>query len=129
MGVLTQPFEGSQECIAVYCRELQARRDLFYDGIRQHAGGVFSGAPPRGAFYAFLKIDPAWRPENPSESGSVSWAMAEFLISRGRIGCVPGIDFGQNGEGYVRFCFARDRAELTGALESMQNVFAGIHGR
>jgi aspartate/methionine/tyrosine aminotransferase len=121
-------LEGSQECIAAYCRELQARRDLFYDGIRQHAGGVFSGAPPRGAFYAFLKIDPRWRPEKPSESGSVSWAMAEFLISRGRIGCVPGIDFGQNGEGYVRFCFARDRAELNGALESMQNVFAGIAG-
>ena len=24
------------------------------------AGGVFSGTPPAGAFYAFLKIDPAW---------------------------------------------------------------------
>ena len=45
--------------------------------------------------------------------------MAEFLISRGRIGCVPGVDFGGNGEGYLRFCFARDRAELTGALDSM----------
>ena len=54
--------------------------------------------------------------------------MAEFLISRGRVGCVPGIDFGETGEGYVRFCFARDRDELTGALESMQNVFAGIGG-
>ena len=25
------------------------------------AGGVFTGQPPAGAFYAFLKIDPAWR--------------------------------------------------------------------
>ena len=37
----------------------------------------------------------------------------------GRIGCVPGVDFGANGEGYLRFCFARGREELTGALESM----------
>lgn len=122
-------FEGSQESVAEYCRELQARRDLFFAGIREHAAGVFSGAPPKGAFYAFLKINPDWRPERMPESGSISWAMAEFLIARARIGCVPGIDFGQNGEGYVRFCFARDRAELTGALESMRDVFAEIARR
>jgi aspartate/methionine/tyrosine aminotransferase len=49
--------------------------------------------------------------------------MAEFLISKGRIGCVPGVDFGANGEGYLRFCFARDRRELTGAIESMRELF------
>lgn len=52
--------------------------------------------------------------------------MTEFLIARGRIGCVPGVDFGANGEGYIRFCFARDRAELTGALDSMRTLFAGM---
>ena len=122
-------FEGTQESVAEYSRELQARRDLFYSGIQEHAGGIFSGAPPKGAFYAFLKIDPGWRPDQMPESGSVSWAMAEFLIARGRIGCVPGIDFGLNGEGYVRFCFARDRAELLGALESMHGVFAETASR
>ncbi len=116
-------FEGSQDSVAQFRRELQMRRDLFYAGIQEHASGVFSGVPPRGAFYAFLKIDPAWRPTEMPPSGSVSWAMAEYLISRGRIGCVPGIDFGPNGEGYIRFCFARDRAELAGALESMRALF------
>jgi aspartate/methionine/tyrosine aminotransferase len=50
--------------------------------------------------------------------------MAEFLIKRGRIGCVPGVDFGSVGEGYVRFCFARERAELAGALDSMRALLA-----
>ena len=50
--------------------------------------------------------------------------MAEHLISRGRIGCVPGADFGANGEGFIRFCFARDRRELAGAIESMASLFA-----
>ena len=117
-------LEGPQDNIERFRVELQARRDLFYDGIRQRAAGVLSGAPPRGAFYAFLKIDPSWkRPSGAAES--VSWAMAEHLIARGRIGCVPGVDFGTRGEGYVRFCFARDRAELTGALESMGALFGG----
>ena len=114
-------LEGPQDCVAGFRDELSARRDLFYDGIRTHAAEWLSGTPPRGAFYAFLRINPAWPHE---ASGSLSWAMAEHLISRARIGCVPGADFGAHGEGYIRFCFARDRRELTGALESMGSAFA-----
>ena len=114
-------LEGPQDNIEQFRSELQARRDLFYDGITRHAAGVFSGAPPRGAFYAFLRIDPGWKPASPADS--LSWAMAEHLIARGRIGCVPGVDFGAQGEGYVRFCFARDRSELTGALQAMAGLF------
>ena len=117
-------LEGPQDCIDAFRRELETRRDLFYAGISEAAGEVFSGQPPAGAFYAFLKINPEWKPPVDSTHASVSWAMTEFLISKGRIGCVPGVDFGNVGEGYVRFCFARDRKELGGALESMRGVFA-----
>jgi aspartate aminotransferase len=119
-------LEGSQDCIAGFRAELEARRNLFYDGIRVHAAGALSGNPPAGAFYAFLRIDPAVRP-SASTHQSLSWAMAELLIERGRIGCVPGADFGQAGEGYIRFCFARDRRELTGALEAMGALFVRAH--
>jgi aspartate aminotransferase len=115
-------LEGSQDNIEAFRTELRARRDLFYRGIREFAGDVFSGQPPAGAFYAFLRIDPGWA-KAAVPSGSISWAMAEYLIKRGRIGCVPGVDFGAQGEGYVRFCFARDRTELTGALQSMKALF------
>lgn len=117
-------LEGSQQCIADYREELRARRDLFYAGIRQAAGEIFSGEPPHGAFYAFLRIHPSWQPPPGITATSRSWAMTEFLIANGRIGCVPGVDFGANGEGYLRFCFARDREELTGALDSMKGLFA-----
>ena len=40
----------------------------------------------------------------------------------------PGADFGANGEGYIRFCFARDRRELTGALESLSRLVSGLEG-
>jgi aspartate aminotransferase len=118
VGALT----GSQEVIAEFQRELAARRDLFYKGIRQAAHGVLTGEPPTGAFYAFMRIDPGWRSPLPDASPSLSWAITEFLIKRGRIGCVPGVDFGPHGEGYVRFCFARERQELEGALESMEQI-------
>jgi aminotransferase len=117
-------LEGSQQCIEAFRTELQARRDLFYAGIRQHAADVFSGDLPKGAFYAFLRIAASWQPRSTRGGPSVSWSLAQELIERGRIGCVPGADFGVNGEGYVRFCFARDRRELSGALESMRSLFA-----
>ena len=135
-------LKGSQAVIEQFRVELEARRKLFYDGIATAAPGVLGGRPPRGAFYAFLKIEEGAssgvrpsassgrgepvEPRSP-ESGveaSRSWAMSELLIKEGRIGCVPGVDFGMCGEGYVRFCFARERAELEGALASMRAVFA-----
>jgi aspartate aminotransferase len=122
-------LEGPQDCIETFRTELRERRDLFYNGIKSVAGGVLSGQPPAGAFYAFLRIDASWQDGEPSTGSgqatpeSLSWRMVEYLIKNGRIGCVPGVDFGPNGEGYVRFCFARDRQELTGALESMKELF------
>jgi aspartate aminotransferase len=122
-------FEGPQDCIEDFRTELRARRDLFYAGLGDLDGEILSGTPPAGAFYAFLKIDPAWNDRSaPAGRGagrtpSLSWQMVEYLIKHGRIGCVPGVDFGANGEGYVRFCFARDRSELTGALASMKQLF------
>ncbi|HMB80247.1 MAG TPA: pyridoxal phosphate-dependent aminotransferase [Vicinamibacterales bacterium] len=115
-------LEGPQDCIETFRTELRERRDLFYRGITDVAGDVLSGQPPAGAFYAFLRINPAWA-EGVQSTKSLSWRIVEYLIKNGRIGCVPGVDFGPNGEGYVRFCFARDRKELTGALQSMKQLF------
>lgn len=133
-------LEGSQDVVEQYRVELQARRDLFYAGV-ETLGGFLSGRPPSGAFYAFLQFDPDWkaRRATPSstrtasghvsattlENGEVSpsWELTEYLISAGRIGCIPGADFGPLGEGYLRFCFARERPELEGAIESLRRLF------
>jgi aspartate/methionine/tyrosine aminotransferase len=133
-------LEGSQDVVRLYQEELQARRDLFYEGL-ERLGRVFSGRPPDGAFYAFVRFDPDWRrratqplpasprsaeptpSQAPGTASSESWAITEYLIGRGRIGCIPGSDFGPAGEGYLRFCFAREREELQGALRSMEGLF------
>jgi len=128
-------LEGSPEVVEAYRAELRARRDLFYAGV-DSLDGVLAGRPPAGAFYAFLKFDPAWKSRrtkaDAASSGaektvsgdpSPSWELTEYLISQGRVGCVPGADFGPGGEGYLRFCFARERSELQGAIESLRTLF------
>ncbi|HZL92538.1 MAG TPA: pyridoxal phosphate-dependent aminotransferase [Vicinamibacterales bacterium] len=133
-------MEGSQQCIDDFRTELLIRRDLFYKGLAEAAPGVFSGTPPDGAFYAFVKINPEFaknagitggsRAEAPAEAGdSLSWAMAEYLIKNARIGCVPGVDFGAGCEGYLRFCTCRSREELTGALASMKETLSRVPAR
>jgi aspartate aminotransferase len=115
-------LEGSQACIDAFRTELRARRDLFYEGLAG-LGDVFTGKPPDGAFYAFVHLNPGWPiPEGGADQPSPSWRMTEFLIKHARVGCVPGVDFGAQGEGYIRFCFARDRRELTGALDAMRSA-------
>jgi aspartate aminotransferase len=131
-------MEGSQQCIEDFRVELKHRRDMFYKGLAEAAPGVFSGKPPDGAFYAFVRINADWAKSagitGASRAGadakaedSLSWAMAEFLIKHGRIGCVPGVDFGPNSEGYIRFCTCRSREELTGALASMKEALGRVH--
>jgi aspartate aminotransferase len=133
-------LQGPREVVDGFRAELRARRDLFFEGI-ERLGGIFAGSRPAGAFYAFLRFDPEWRRRalrlapaatprsgqagggRGAEGGSESWALTEYLISCGRIGCVPGVDFGPGGEGYIRFCYARDRAELLGALDAMAGLF------
>lgn len=117
-------LEGSQHYVAEFREELHARRDLFYAGLAEAAPGVFSGDPPDGAFYAFVRINPEWARDAGIAGSSLSWAMAEHLIKAGRIGCVPGVDFGPSAEGYLRMCFGRSRPELQGALASMKDILS-----
>ena len=117
-------LEGPQDVVCKFRDELQARRDFFYQGLANAAPGILSGTPPDGAFYAFVKINRDWVRDKGLPGPSVSWAMAEHLIKEGRIGCVPGVDFGPSAEGFLRFAFSRDRKELEGALASMKAVFA-----
>jgi aspartate/methionine/tyrosine aminotransferase len=115
-------LQGPQDVIEDFRKELAVRRDMFYSKLPKASKGLLSGEPPAGAFYGFVKIDPSWKSPLPGAHESQSWAMTEYLIKRGRIGCVPGVDFGSRGEGHLRFCFARDRKEIEGALESMEAI-------
>ncbi len=102
--------------------ELRARRDYVYARLKR-MGGLFVGEPPKGAFYAFPRIADGWEPRDRTPpGGSRSWAMAEHLITGANVGCIPGAEFGACGEPYVRLCFARDQAELEGALDAMETL-------
>lgn len=109
---------GPQEPVKEFQAEYQSRRDLFYEGLKDIP--VFVGQPPKGAFYAFVKIADDWRAPDGRRD---SWAMTEYLL-QAKVGSSPGVIFGPAGEGYLRFSTACSREDLTGALEAMRALFA-----
>lgn len=109
---------GPQDCIEEFRREYQYRRDLFYTGLPDIP--VFTGSPPKGAFYAFLRVADGW--QDP-EGRPGSWPMTEYLL-KAKVGSSPGVIFGPSGENHLRFSTACKREDLTGALEAMRQLFS-----
>lgn len=58
--------------------------------------------PPPGAMYAFFRVDGL----------SDSLAFCKRLVKDAHLGLAPGIAFGPEGEGYVRWCFASSHERL-----------------
>ncbi len=70
--------------------------------------------PPRAAFYAFFQV----------EGVTNSLAFAQDLFRQTKVGIAPGRAFGDEGEGWLRLCFAQDPATLATAAERLGNFIA-----
>jgi aspartate aminotransferase len=84
------------------------RRDLLLAGLNE-LGLVC--ANPAGAFYAF--------PDASRISGDSRQA-AEILLDRAQVATVPGIVFGEHGEGHLRFSFSTSIETIAAGLDSLR---------
>ncbi len=89
----------------------QTRRDLIVEGLNKING--ISCIKPEGAFYAFVNI---------KRLGISSEQFSLRLLNEGHVASCPGIYFGKNGEGFVRFCFANTLENIEIALSRI-NTF------
>ena len=93
-------------------KEYQSRRDLLIDGLNSIKG--IKCAKSEGTFYAFANIKSI---TNDSETFS------NKLLSEDFIATCPGIYFGENGQGFVRFCFANSKSNINEAIARMIKKF------
>ena len=80
-------------------QRLRDCRDLLLHRLQQLPGVTV--AVPNGGLYAFLKI----------EGQEDSLALAKRLVAEQGLGLAPGIAFGPEGEGWLRWCFASREPE------------------
>jgi aspartate aminotransferase len=97
--------EDFYETIRAAYRE---RRDLLLSGLNEL--GLTCEAPA-GAFYAFPDV---------SRINRDSRAAADALLERAQVATVPGVVFGEHGEGRLRFSFSTSPEIISAGLDSMR---------
>ena len=70
---------------------------------------------PTGAFYVFA---------NARHISNDSYQLAFDILEKAHVGVSPGIDFGQNGEGYLRFSYANSLENIEEGMERLQKYLA-----
>ena len=86
----------------------QERRDLLLAGLNELG---FICEKPAGAFYAFPDV---------TRVSADSREAAEILLERAQVATVPGVVFGEHGEGHLRFSFSTKIETIEAGLDSLR---------
>jgi aspartate/methionine/tyrosine aminotransferase len=98
----------ADEFVPKLCERMKACRDTLVPQLMALPGVQL--ASPRGGMYAFFRI----------EGHDDSLALAKRLVTEAGLGLAPGAAFGDEAEGWLRWCFAsRDPARLTQGVERL----------
>lgn len=84
------------------------RRDLLWEGLNQLG---LTCEKPAGAFYAFPDVSRVSRDSREA---------AEILLERAQVATVPGVVFGEHGEGHLRFSFSTSIETIQAGLDSLR---------
>jgi len=87
-------------------------RDRLVEALRQLPGVHI--ASPAGSMYAFFRIDGC----------DDTMAFCRRLVSEAKLGLAPGIAFGPEGEGFIRWCFAASEAKLDEGVARLRRFLA-----
>ncbi|CCK81769.1 pyridoxal phosphate-dependent aminotransferase [Desulfobacula toluolica] len=97
-------------------REIYNKRRLYVIGrLKQMGFGIT--IEPTGAFYVFV---------NAKHISNDSYALAFDILEKAHVGVTPGIDFGANGEGYLRFSYANSMENLKLGLDRLEGYLKGL---
>jgi aminotransferase len=104
-----EALNGPQKAVTRMVREYDRRRKMVYNRLRGMPN--FFVNEPKGAFYAFPNI---------KEFGMKSLTFAERLLKEAKVAVVPGTEFGDEGEGYIRLSYATKYELIEKGLDRME---------
>jgi len=105
---------GPQESLEIMVREFDRRRKLMYEGLKEM--GIPCYKSP-ATFYLFPNI---------SQFGMDSWDFANLLLKKYGVATVPGVEFGQNGEGHIRISYATSYKNCEEGLIRIQKAVKNL---
>ncbi|TVM33022.1 pyridoxal phosphate-dependent aminotransferase [Oceanidesulfovibrio marinus] len=105
IAALTQCEEDVEQMKAIY----DERRQYMVARLRDIGLGI--AVEPFGAFYVFA---------NAKKFGGDSYALAFDILEHAHVGVTPGTDFGQGGEGFIRFSYANSLENIERGLDRVE---------
>jgi alanine-synthesizing transaminase len=116
-------LNGPQECVGEIAELYRSRRDALVDGLNRAGWPV---EKPRATMFVWAPI-----PEPLREMGSLEFA--KFLLAEAKVAVSPGIGFGADGDGFVRFALIenehRTRQAVRGIRHALRIATAGARPR
>jgi alanine-synthesizing transaminase len=106
-------LRGPQDVVRENVDEYRERRDTLIDGLGQPGEGAWKIEKPLGTMFVWAQI-----PEALRSLGSMEFS--KRLIREARVAVSPGLGFGQNGEGYVRFALVENRHRIRQAVRGIR---------
>jgi aspartate/methionine/tyrosine aminotransferase len=88
------------------------RRRFIIRRLREIGLGIT--VEPTGAFYVFA---------NAKRYSTDSYKLAFDILEKAHVGVAPGIDFGRNGEGYLRFSYANSMENIAEGMTRLEKYF------
>jgi aspartate/methionine/tyrosine aminotransferase len=73
--------------------------------------------PPTGAFYVFVNV---------KHLSADSYKLAFDILEKAHVGVTPGIDFGENGEGFLRFSYANSIEKIEEGMNRLQKYLVNL---
>ncbi|HEV8372014.1 MAG TPA: pyridoxal phosphate-dependent aminotransferase [Actinomycetota bacterium] len=104
-------LEGPSAPVEQMLAAFRERRAVIVAGLNRIPG--ISCLEPEGAFYVFPRV---------RDLGLPAAELADLLLVRGGVACLPGTAFGAHGEGYLRFSYANSVERIREALEAIELV-------
>jgi len=108
-------LEGAGEDVARMKRIYNERRQFIVQRLRQIGFGIT--VEPTGAFYVFA---------NAKRFSTDSYQLAFDILEKAHVGVTPGIDFGANGEGYLRFSYANSLENIAEGLDRIEAYLGSL---
>jgi aspartate/methionine/tyrosine aminotransferase len=103
-------LEQGEETVKTFNARLKQARDLLLTRLRGLPG--VEATVPQGAMYAFFR----------TAGARDSLSFCKRLVSEVGLGLAPGIAFGPEGEGFVRWCFAATEERLEQGIELLKRA-------
>ena len=105
IAALTQAHADVERMRRIY----DERRRFMIKRLKELGFGIT--VEPTGAFYVFA---------NAKHLSNDSYRLAFDILEKARVGVAPGIDFGPNGQGYLRFSYANSLKNIQEGLNRLE---------